>query len=321
MLQNHKTLTFAVPTYNGHNSICDTLDSILDSVTDSNRSQVEILVIDNASQDNTRELVQNYQKNYQGIIRIVTNDENIGYDKNIDKLFLESEGLYVKIIADDDLLKPDSVDIFLNYIKNYPETHLFLFNFDLYDVEMKECTSSLTMNSNNDVECRTGEDFLQKSYGRYGQVSSLMIKRQAWLDVYRNFEVGKNYIHVFTVFNLIQDRPSLIISNAYIKVRDGSPNFESSVESFFLVPLHAIDIYLFFIKKGLSVKEYKTLLKSQRYYCIKKLIQAKLFTIKDKSLFMRESHKNMRFSGAYLMLIYLILFLPKFVFFPFKQTH
>lgn len=59
-------LSVAIPTYNGSRYIRETLDSIIAQVDDISKV-VEIVISDNASTDQTLEIIKDYQKKYSFI--------------------------------------------------------------------------------------------------------------------------------------------------------------------------------------------------------------------------------------------------------------
>ena len=62
-------LSICIPTYNSSEYLAETLDSIVSQFIDEDIfSQVEIIISDNASPDDTTEIVESYQKNYKNIL-------------------------------------------------------------------------------------------------------------------------------------------------------------------------------------------------------------------------------------------------------------
>ena len=53
-------LSFCIPTYNFADFIGETLESIIIQATD----EVAVIIVDGGSTDNTREIVESYQKNF-----------------------------------------------------------------------------------------------------------------------------------------------------------------------------------------------------------------------------------------------------------------
>lgn len=99
-------LTLAIPTWQRAAFLADTLaqlDLEISRLPDAEwRSKVEVLVSDNASADDTQDVVAHAQAQGLGI-RYIRNAENIGSDANIAQCFNQASGKYVLILGDDDL--------------------------------------------------------------------------------------------------------------------------------------------------------------------------------------------------------------------------
>lgn len=92
-----------VPTYNyGHY-----LDRCLQSVMAQTRDDYHVLVMDNASTDNTESTVRDWVKNSAGRISYVRNEKNIGMSGNINKGYRLTGAPYVMILCADDEIEPD----------------------------------------------------------------------------------------------------------------------------------------------------------------------------------------------------------------------
>lgn len=106
-------LSICIPTYNGGGSIGACLDAIFEARR-GYEDCVEIIVSDNASEDDTYEIIQKYnEKNY----KTYRNNANIGFNRNLFRLIDEyASGEYVWTIGDDDLIACQSIKLFLNYV-------------------------------------------------------------------------------------------------------------------------------------------------------------------------------------------------------------
>jgi abequosyltransferase len=114
-------LTIAVPTYNRSRYLATFLAGAAPQIVGEDR--VELLISDNASPDDTGELVQRYQS--QGIpIRYVRNESNVGPDGNILQCFELASGKYVWICGDDDVIEPSGLGKLLSYLTSADEYDL-----------------------------------------------------------------------------------------------------------------------------------------------------------------------------------------------------
>lgn len=106
-------LTIAIPTYNRSRYLIRLLDSLMPQLAKA--SDVELLISDNASPDQTAAILEKYSR--EGLIsRNIRNRTNLGADGNIAQCFAEAAGQYVWIIGDDDVLLPGALSVILNLL-------------------------------------------------------------------------------------------------------------------------------------------------------------------------------------------------------------
>ncbi|MBO0357375.1 glycosyltransferase family 2 protein [Hymenobacter sp. BT186] len=108
-------LTIAIPTFNRAGYLYKCLQSLLGQVECDIENDIEIVVSDNASTDNTCEVVRdiNKCKNFY----YYRNEENLGMDGNFLACYRYAKGKFVWIFSDDDLLRPNSLKLILNLLK------------------------------------------------------------------------------------------------------------------------------------------------------------------------------------------------------------
>jgi len=132
--QKQKLLSISIPTYNraGYLDLC--LSQICKQLH-GNESDVELLVSNNNSTDDTESIVQKYI--LQGFaINYVKNDENIGSEKNVVQCYKRATGKYVLIFCDDDVFLDDSIMKILNVLKGgeygvvYLNSYMYTNNYE-----------------------------------------------------------------------------------------------------------------------------------------------------------------------------------------------
>lgn len=98
-------LSIAIPTFNRASLLDKCLDSILTQISDDFKNHIELIVSDNASTDNTYDVIKKYN-NKRVVINYFKNSENIGPDRNIANCFFKSNSKYLWIFSDDDFILP-----------------------------------------------------------------------------------------------------------------------------------------------------------------------------------------------------------------------
>ena len=93
-------ITFFVPCFNEEKNIVKTLENIINSV---GNIKYEILVCDDGSKDNTKEIVKNYISREIKNIILYENDKNLGIGFSYFKYSLEAKGEYYMLINGDNV--------------------------------------------------------------------------------------------------------------------------------------------------------------------------------------------------------------------------
>lgn len=110
-------VTIGVVNYNYGKFIEECLYSILNQ----NYKSLEVIVIDDCSTDNSREIIDSYKEQYKGLIRTIYHEKNSGSGmKGFQETIAEANGEYFMIVsADDCLVGEDVIKEFVDeFIKN-----------------------------------------------------------------------------------------------------------------------------------------------------------------------------------------------------------
>ncbi len=108
-------VSICIPTYRGSRWINDTLESALSQ----DYEPLEVLVLDNASDDGTWEIVQGCATRDQRI-RAIRQDRNVGAVANFNHAIAQSRGSYVKLLMQDDLLETECVRAMASVMNDHP---------------------------------------------------------------------------------------------------------------------------------------------------------------------------------------------------------
>jgi abequosyltransferase len=115
-MQAQPLLTIAIPTYSRASYLKETLDQLRLEILSHHLDDIEIIVSDNASPDNTQQVVSDGSRP-EFEIRYLKNLNNIGPDANIAQCFNEAKGHYVLILGDDDLFYDGSLKWLMTVIR------------------------------------------------------------------------------------------------------------------------------------------------------------------------------------------------------------
>jgi glycosyltransferase involved in cell wall biosynthesis len=106
-------VTVAIPTYNRERYLGQAIQSVLDQTY----TDLELLIVDNASSDNTEKLVKSLSDTR---LRYVRNDFNMGIIANWNRAVELSQGEYLLILGDDDKLLPRFLATSVEILDEYP---------------------------------------------------------------------------------------------------------------------------------------------------------------------------------------------------------
>ena len=190
-------LTIAIPTYNRRKTLEKTLNSVLSQIT----NEVELIVSDNASTDDTKIYMNKVLENHP-YVKFFQNNINLGSDENFKLCMERATGKFVLILSDDDYLLDESISNILNIIKNNKNLSLIFLNskgfvhsdnkYSLTNSRINENVSILTDNKNLLLKL-VGSALLFISTTVYNKTLYKMI------DHPQNF-VGTSFWHTYVSF-------------------------------------------------------------------------------------------------------------------------
>lgn len=116
-----KLITFAIPCYNSEKYMNHCIDTILTAKED-----VEIIIINDGSKDNTLKIAKEYQKKYPSIIQVI-DQENQGHGEGVNQGIKHAKGLYYKVVDSDDWVDEESLKKLINQIKKMKKQKIDMF--------------------------------------------------------------------------------------------------------------------------------------------------------------------------------------------------
>ncbi|MGL5099298.1 MAG: glycosyltransferase family 2 protein [Fusobacteriaceae bacterium] len=157
-------------TYNQEDLISETIESVINQ----NYENIEIVVADDASTDNTPAIINEYAKRYPGVVVPVLNTTNLGITGNSNAAFFSCSGELIAVLGGDDLFLngkiQSQVELFRdqNVVLSYHPVDIFLHQTN----ETLFITNMVEREKINDVY-----DLITK--GGIPGASSVMVRRSA----------------------------------------------------------------------------------------------------------------------------------------------
>jgi abequosyltransferase len=210
-------LSIVIATLNRARFIGETLESIVRQVT----PEVEVLVLDGASKDDTGEVVEAIARRCPQL-RYVRQDKNHGVDRDFDRAVELAQGTYCWLMTDDDLLKPGAVAAVLEGLRSNPS--LLLVNSEVKDLGMARVIEESRIGFQDDR--RYGPNELSRLFADVGAyvtfIGAVVVERSLWLSRAREPYFGTLFIHVGVLFQSPLPKEARVLATPWISIRYGN---------------------------------------------------------------------------------------------------
>jgi abequosyltransferase len=210
-------LSLCIATFNRASIIAETLDSIVGQLT----AEVELVIVDGGSKDNTQAVVGQYLAAHPQI-RYFREVANAGVDQDYDKAVTYASGEYCWLMTDDDVLSSEAVARVLSSLNGA---------YDLVIVNAQTRVADLSTT----VEPRRlelGEDrvygpderdaFFSDCANYLSFIGCVVIKRSVWLSRDRASYYGSLFVHVGVIFQHPPIERVKVIADPLIAIRLGN---------------------------------------------------------------------------------------------------
>jgi glycosyltransferase involved in cell wall biosynthesis len=105
-------VSIALCTYNGEKYLREQIESIINQTY----KNIEIIIVDDSSVDNTFEIARSYMAT-DARVKCFRNGDNLGFNKNFEKALRLTTGAFISISDQDDIWEPQKIEVLLNSIK------------------------------------------------------------------------------------------------------------------------------------------------------------------------------------------------------------
>jgi len=224
-------LSICIPTYNRAKFLPELLESI---VKQSHGYDIEVVVSDNASTDNTQEVLKLYIENHNNI-KLSVADSNVGPDRNYFRAVSMAKGEYCWLIGSDDVIDDGGLEFVMQSLTS---------NQDVYLQDRVECDIDMNVLQRRSWWCKQAImewDFSKDEINHYFKqcnslggvfsfLSSIIVRKSKW-DEYipseKYYETA--YSHVFTLLSILKNDGTLkLLSNSGVLSRGGNDHFLSN---------------------------------------------------------------------------------------------
>ncbi|MFQ5923491.1 MAG: glycosyltransferase [Anaerolineales bacterium] len=103
------SFSICIPNYNYARYVGETIQSVLDQTY----QNFEIIVADNASTDNSVEVVESFK---DPRIRLIRNRYNIGFGPNLQRTTMHASNDFINLLSSDDLMRPHALETYADVL-------------------------------------------------------------------------------------------------------------------------------------------------------------------------------------------------------------
>lgn len=199
-------LSVCIPTYNMGKYLAELLACLESQL----RDDVEVVICDNGSTDDSEAIVRSFTDRLHNI-QYYSNGTNVGPDINFLRVISLANGEYCWLMGADDVVKEHAIRDLVNEIRE-SRCDVYLCDRDEFDIHMKFKSSRRWLDCNSQREFTFSDKgkFLEyfkncNSLGSlFSYMSCLIVRRSSWeaAPYDRDFE-NSYYSHVYKVFSLL----------------------------------------------------------------------------------------------------------------------
>lgn len=200
-------LSVCIPTYNFGRFIGETLASIISQATE----DVEIVVLDGGSTDNTADVVERFQRSFPRL-RYYRQDFKGGIDRDMAKSVELARGEYCWLFSSDDVMAKDAIERILRRMRSRMD--LYVCGFTRCTIDMKPIARHPILKFTSDAEFDLGSVPDRRAYFSTAQtttaffsyMSSLVVRKDRWDSAGADESfMGSCWGHVARIFRMIPD--------------------------------------------------------------------------------------------------------------------
>lgn len=227
--------SICIPTYNRARYISTMVESLLPQISD----DMEIVIVDGCSTDETPAIVADLQKRCRAI-RYFRRERNVGVDADILKMVELAEGEYCWLLSDDDRVMPKAVELVRSRLAEYPGVAGMSLNYIAFDHEMRfrvrEVPAAGGARLHADHLFRSAEEAFSVLGVHYGYLSAQVVNRALWNEVVSSEDLTPYFnawLMVYIIGHMLSRNPRwLYVHDRCVAYRSGNDSFIARVGTY-----------------------------------------------------------------------------------------
>jgi glycosyltransferase involved in cell wall biosynthesis len=210
-------LSICIPTFNRAAFIGATLATLIPQLT----QQIEIVIVDGGSTDNTPDVVRPYTER-DPRIRYQRQHTNAGVDRDMDRSVRLARGQYCWLVSSDDYALPGAIERIV--IECAPLPDFVIVNGEIRDFGMNKLLRDRILLIERDETYRADDrERFFLTVGRYlSFMGGVVIRRDLWLQRVHEELYGTEFIHLGVILERGIERFATVIATPLVAVRYGN---------------------------------------------------------------------------------------------------
>jgi abequosyltransferase len=209
-------LSICIATRNRAEYLVQTVKCFLKQISD----DVEIIIVDGASSDNTKELIEELMLTTKKI-KYFCENKNSGVDGDFDKSIQYANGQFCWLFSDDDLIETGAVEQIIQSLHSNPE--VLVVNSSIHTKNYKSLLveSVLTKNKNH-FYIDKGETAFKDLASYLSFIGAIVVRRDFWLSRQRQAYHGTAFAHLAVIFQTPLPKKIIFLADPLVKIRFGN---------------------------------------------------------------------------------------------------
>ena len=222
-------VSICIPTYTGSAFLQEALNSIINQTY----KNIEVVISDDASKDNTLKIAKAFKKNAHFPVHIISHKPN-GIGANWNNTLKHAKGAYIKFLFQDDVLMPNCIEEMLAVFAQYPKLGLvgckrefiiesettaeikdWINKFKNLQVQFEK-TEDITFIDN---ALFSRKDFTESPMNKIGEPPTVMFKKEIINEVGSFDEKLEQILDYVFYYRILKKYPIAIINKSLVKFR------------------------------------------------------------------------------------------------------
>jgi len=198
-------LSFCIPTRNRAGFLREMLESLVEQIT----PEVEVVISDDGSTDNTQEVIESFQARISQLVSQRV-DPPLRYDRNLLHAVSLARGKYCWLFGDDDRLEPGGLSAVLEALRTEPELTGLTTDRVSYDSALEARLPVRALKQQQNALFEDANEAFLRLLDRLGFLSCQVVNRSRWNEVVRQENLEPyftGYVQLYVIARMLVQQP------------------------------------------------------------------------------------------------------------------